>query len=53
MHLKNGDEVVVIAGNHKGKRGKVLGLLKENNFEGQKLQRAFIRLHCRLGQILS
>lgn len=31
MHLKNGDEVVVIAGNHKGKRGKVLNLLKEED----------------------
>ncbi len=29
MHLKNGDEVVVISGNHQGKRGKVLRLFEE------------------------
>ncbi|HCJ12582.1 MAG: 50S ribosomal protein L24 [Verrucomicrobia bacterium GWF2_51_19] len=29
--LKRGDEVVVIAGSHKGKRGKVLELLSKKN----------------------
>ncbi len=31
MHLKVGDEVVVTAGNHKGQRGKVTHLLKEED----------------------
>ena len=31
MHLKIGDEVVVTSGNHKGQRGKVTHILREEN----------------------
>ena len=31
MHLRKGDQVVVIAGKDKGKRGKVLRILTKNN----------------------
>jgi large subunit ribosomal protein L24 len=30
MHVKTGDEVVIISGNHKGQRGKVLRILKKD-----------------------
>ncbi|NJN27098.1 MAG: 50S ribosomal protein L24 [Cyclobacteriaceae bacterium] len=31
LHIRKGDTVVVIAGNDKGKKGKVLELIKEKN----------------------
>lgn len=31
MHVKNGDKVVVIAGNHKGKIGKILKSFPDEN----------------------
>ncbi|WP_020532222.1 50S ribosomal protein L24 [Flexithrix dorotheae] len=31
LHLKKGDKVEVIAGNHKGKKGLVLEVLRKNN----------------------
>ncbi|MBX2842551.1 MAG: 50S ribosomal protein L24 [Flammeovirgaceae bacterium] len=31
LHLKKGDKVEVIAGNHKGKKGLVLEVLRNNN----------------------
>ncbi len=31
FHVRKGDEVVVISGNHKGQRGKVLQVLRKKN----------------------
>ena len=31
FHVKRGDQVVVIAGSHKGKTGKILEILAKNN----------------------
>jgi large subunit ribosomal protein L24 len=31
MHIKTGDEVVVISGNHTGKRGKILRIQKKED----------------------
>ncbi|HBF23750.1 MAG TPA: 50S ribosomal protein L24 [Planctomycetes bacterium] len=31
MHIKNGDEVVVISGNHAGQRGKIVSILKNSD----------------------
>ena len=30
MHVKTGDDVVVLSGNHRGERGKVLRILRES-----------------------
>jgi len=41
MHVKTGDQVVVVAGNHKGERGSVLRIISEENrvvVEGVNLQ---------------
>ena len=49
FHVKKGDEVVVIAGSHKGKRGKVIELLRSKNraiVEGA----AMIKRHVRKNQ---
>lgn len=46
FHVKRGDEVVVIAGSEKGKRGKILELHTKSNratVEGLKLQKKHVK----------
>ena len=46
MHVKKNDTVVVISGNHKGKQGKVLMVLREENkliVEGINLRKKHIK----------
>jgi large subunit ribosomal protein L24 len=49
LHIKKGDEVVVIAGSNKGKRGKVIEVMRDKNraiVEGA----AMIKRHTRKNQ---